>query len=84
VVFPHCGWEACGLGKRLVAARPIPQEYDAFTVSILTVNPAEFGKLATRHKLVEIAEARVSNDHPYPIYPFLNPHFNTRVWASMS
>ena len=52
-----CGWEAGGLGKRLVAARPILQEYDASTVVELGRHPAEFGKLAARHNLVEIAEA---------------------------
>ncbi len=39
-----------------VAARPILQEYDAFTVDELGVNPAEFGKLA-RHNPVKIVEA---------------------------
>ena len=38
-------------------ARPILQEYDASTVDELGVNPAEFGNLAARHILVEIAEA---------------------------
>ena len=38
-------------------ARPILQEYDASTVDELAMNPAEFGKLAARHNLVEIAEA---------------------------
>ena len=37
-------------------ARPILQEYDAFTVE-LAVNPAEFGNLAARYNLVGIAEA---------------------------
>ena len=37
-------------------ARPILQEYDASTVE-LAVNPAEFGKLAARYNLFEIAEA---------------------------
>ncbi len=39
-------------------ARPILQEYDAFTVVELVVNPAEFGNLAARHNLVQIVEAR--------------------------
>ncbi len=34
--------------KASIAARPILQEYDAFTVDELTVNPAEFGNLANR------------------------------------
>ena len=38
-------------------ARPILQEYDAFTVDELAMNPAESGKLAARQNLVEIAEA---------------------------
>ena len=38
-------------------ARPIPQEYDAFTVVEPSRHPAEFEKLAARHNLVEIAEA---------------------------
>ena len=44
-------------GSCYVAARPILQEYDASTMNELAKNPAEFGKLAARHKLVEIAEA---------------------------
>ncbi len=32
-----------------VAARPILQEYDAFTVDVLGMHPAEFGNLAARH-----------------------------------
>ena len=38
-------------------ASPIPQEYDAFTVDGIGVNPAEFGNLAARYNLVEIVEA---------------------------
>ena len=37
--------------------RPILQEYDASTVDEAGRNPAESGKLAARHYLVEIAEA---------------------------
>ena len=37
-------------------ARPILQEYDASTVD-LGLNPAQFGKLAARYNLVEMAEA---------------------------
>ena len=40
----------------LVAARSILQEYDAFTVELAT-HPAESGKLAAGHNLVEIAKA---------------------------
>ncbi len=43
--------EACLL------ARPILQEYDLSTVDVLAVNHAEFGNLAARHNLVEVAEA---------------------------
>ncbi len=43
------------VAARLLAS-PILQEYDASTVE-LNVHPAEFGKLAARHNLVEIAEA---------------------------
>ncbi len=52
-------WREAGVGKgdaRLLA-RPILQEYDAFTVDVIATHPAEFGKLAARHNLVEIAEA---------------------------
>ena len=38
-------------------ASPILQEYDASTVFGIAMNPAESGKLAARHNLVEIAEA---------------------------
>ena len=40
----------------MLLARPILQEYDAFTVELATL-PAEFRKQAARHNLVEIAEA---------------------------
>ena len=39
------------------AASPILQEYDASTVFGIAMNPAESGKIAARHNLVEIAEA---------------------------
>ena len=42
------------VAARLLAS-PILQEYDASTVE-LAVLPAEFGRLAARHYLVEIAE----------------------------
>ncbi len=32
-------------------ARPILQEFDAVTVDVRAMNPAEFGKLAARHNL---------------------------------
>jgi len=47
----------CGGGRRWSLARPIPQEYDAFTVDVIGMHPAESGNLAARHNLVEIAEA---------------------------
>ena len=55
-------------------ARPILQEYDAFTVDEVDVHPAEFGKLAAWHKLVEIAEAcrreaGVGKMEPQPFIP---------------
>ncbi len=37
-------------GRRSLLARPILQEYDAFTVE-LVVNPAKFGNLANRTTL---------------------------------
>ena len=47
----------CGNGRRWLLAGPISQEHDAFTVNGLGMNPAEFGKLAASHNLVEIVEA---------------------------
>ena len=41
---------------RLLAS-PILQEYDASTVDEVAMHPAEFGTLAAKHNLVEIAEA---------------------------
>ena len=46
----------CGLEKKLVAAWRILQAYDASTVDLLPMHPAEFGKLAVRPNLVEIAD----------------------------
>ena len=48
-IFTH-GWVACGPQDARLLARPILQEYDAFTVDLLTW-------IAARHNLVEIAEA---------------------------
>ncbi len=55
-------------------ARAIRQEYDAFTVDELAMNPAESGKLAAGHNPVEIVEAcRKESDactvHPQPVSP---------------
>ena len=44
----------CLLGS---SQHALPQEYDASTVDELAVDLAEFGNLAARHNLVEIAEA---------------------------
>ena len=38
-------------------ARPILQEYDASTVEVAAMHPAEFGNLAARYNPVEIVEA---------------------------
>ena len=48
----HCGIRSCWL-----AARPILQEYDAFTVVEASQDPAESGKLAARHNIVYTAKA---------------------------
>ena len=50
------GFAFATVAARLLA-RPILQEYDAYTVDELGMNSAEFGKLAARYNLVEIAEA---------------------------
>ena len=50
-----------GLAIATVAARllamPILEEYDASTVELAAMNPAEFRNLGARHNLIEIAEA---------------------------
>ena len=50
-------------------ARPILQEYDAFTVDEVGKNPAEFGKLAARHNLVEMAEESRREAAKFGLYP---------------
>ena len=56
-LHPHLGGKLAARVAARLLARPIPQEYDAFAVEELARNPSEFGKLAARYNLVEIAEA---------------------------
>ena len=58
-------------------ARRILQEYDAFAVDELAVNPAESEKLAARHNLVEIAEAA-------PVYPMWQSYSKQPATTSTS
>ena len=54
--------------------RTDPAVDDLSTVDELTVHPAEFGKLAARHNLVEIAEQFVHRLHVMGVPRLLDAH----------